>query len=61
MADSRDSVSAQHRVREVLSPRSAAGDTSESIAKLQIDNLHRSLVATIGQNPQATQHPRKKD
>jgi hypothetical protein len=61
MAESRDSVSSHSRVREVLSPRSAAGGTSESIAKLQIDNLHSSLVATIGRTPQARKHPRKKD
>jgi hypothetical protein len=61
MAESRDSVSAHNRVREVLSPRSAAGGTSESIAKLQKDHLHRSQVTTVGRHPQAMQHPREKD
>jgi hypothetical protein len=61
MAEPRDSVSAEDRIRDVLPPRSAVGGTSESIAKLQIDHLHRSLAATIGRNPQATQHTREKD
>ena len=61
MTKPRDSVSAENRAREVLSPRPAVGGTSESIAKLQIDHLHRSLVATVGRHPQAMQHPREKD
>jgi hypothetical protein len=54
-------VSAQSRACDMLLPRSAVGGTSESIAKLQIDDLHRSLAATIGRNPQAMQHIREKD
>ena len=61
MSELRHAVSAQSGTTEALAPRSALGGTSESIARLQIDILHRSLAATVGRNPQAMKHPREKD
>jgi hypothetical protein len=61
MPKPRHTVTAQNGTNEALSPRSAVGGTSESIAKLQIDTLHWSLAATVGRNPQAMKHPREKD
>ena len=61
MPKPRDSVSAQSRACDVLSPRPAVGGTFESIAKLQIDTLRKSLAATVGPDPQARQHTREKD
>lgn len=58
---SAQTVSAQNGTNEALAPRSAMGGTSESIAKLQIDILHRSLAASVGRNLQAMKHPREKD
>ncbi|GAB3039396.1 hypothetical protein GCM10027052_19430 [Parafrigoribacterium mesophilum] len=61
MPKQRDSVSAQNRATDLLAPRSAVGGTSASIAKLQIDNLHSSLAATVGQDRQGAQRTREKD
>jgi hypothetical protein len=47
------------RRSDALAPRSAVGGTSASIAQVQIDNLHRSLAATVGTFPQITKTRRK--
>lgn len=49
-----------HRKSDEFAPRSAAGGTSALIAQVQIDNLHRSLAATVGTFPQVTSKTKRK-